>query len=138
MSIKRAYLASRFSRIKELRSYAVRLQDLGIEITSRWIYRDEPNVEDLERDEAERVAIEDLEDVARADTCIPFAETPRTPTRAGRMVEFGYAVATKKRLIRLGGKENVFSSLPQIEHFDSFRDLDSYLTLRRSTLRLAA
>jgi nucleoside 2-deoxyribosyltransferase len=132
--MERVYLASRYSRIRELRAYAVRLQDLGIETTSRWIFRTEPNVEDLESDEAERVAIEDLEDVARADACILFAETPRTPTRAGRMVEFGYAIATKKRLICLGGKENVFTSLPQIEHFDSFRDLDAYLSLRRPKL----
>jgi nucleoside 2-deoxyribosyltransferase len=130
--MKSAYLASRWSRIKELRSYAVRLQDLGIEITSRWIYRDEPNVVDLESDEAETVTVEDLQDVLRADACILFAETPRTPTRGGRFVEFGYAIATRKRLIVIGGKENVFTSLPQTEHFDSFRDLDSFLTLRRA------
>jgi hypothetical protein len=87
--MRSVYLASRFSRIKELKSYAVRLQDLGIEITSRWIYRTEANVIDLESDEAERVACEDIEDVLRADTLLLFAETPRTPTRAGRMVEFG-------------------------------------------------
>jgi nucleoside 2-deoxyribosyltransferase len=114
------------------------LQDLGIEITSRWIYRTEPNVTDLESDEAERVACEDIEDVMAADTLILFAEEPRTPTRAGRMVEFGYAIGTRKRLICVGGKENVFSALPQVEHFDSFRDLDSYLTLRRPNLKLAA
>ena len=100
--MKSAYLASRWSRIKELRSYAVRLQDLGIEITSRWIYRDEPNVVDLESDEAETVVVEDLQDVLRADACILFAETPRTPTRGGRFVEFGYAIATRKRLIVIG------------------------------------
>ena len=81
--MKSAYLASRWSRIKELRSYAVRLQDLGIEITSRWIYRDEPNVVDLESDEAETVAVEDLQDVLRADACILFAETSAYPN-AGR------------------------------------------------------
>jgi nucleoside 2-deoxyribosyltransferase len=131
------YMASRWSRIREMRSYATRLQDLGHEITSRWIYRTEPNVTDLESDEAENVASEDIADVLRADALILFAEEPRTPTRAGRMVEFGYAIATRKRLICVGGKENVFTSLPQVEHFDSFRELDAYLTLQRP-LRLAA
>jgi nucleoside 2-deoxyribosyltransferase len=133
----KAYLASRWSRIRELRAYATRLTDLGHEVTSRWIYRDEPNVVDLESDEAETVAVEDLQDVLRADTLIFFAETPRTPTRGGRFVELGFAIATKKRLICIPGKENVFSALSQIEHFDSFRELDAYLTLQRP-MRLAA
>jgi nucleoside 2-deoxyribosyltransferase len=133
----RIYIASRWSRIREMRAYATRLQDLGHEITARWIYRDEPNVEDLESDEAENVANEDIADVLRADTLILFAETPRTPTRAGRMVEFGVAIGTRKRLICVGGKENVFSALAQIEHFDSFGELDKYLSLQRP-MRLAA
>jgi nucleoside 2-deoxyribosyltransferase len=131
------YLAARFSRIKEVRAYATRLKDLGHEITGRWIYRSGPNVENLESKEAERYAREDLSDVLRADTVILFSEAPRTPTRGGRMVEFGVALGTGKRVICVGGKENVFSALPQVEHFASFADLDRHLTNERRALLAA-
>jgi hypothetical protein len=123
----RVYLASRWSRIKEMRTYACRLQDLGHEVQSRWIWRGEPNVSNLDSPDAERVAVEDLEDVRESDCLILFAEAPRTPTRAGRMVEFGAALAAGKRIVIIGGKENVFTCLPQIEHYASFHDFDRYL-----------
>ena len=134
----KVYIASRWSRIREMRAYANRLQDLGHEVVSSWIFRNEPNVEDLDSPDAEDVAVEDWRDVLRSDCVLLFAETPRTPTRGGRFVELGIGIGTNKRIIVVGGKENVFTSLPQVEHFDSFRDLDSYLTLRRPALKLAA
>jgi NTP pyrophosphatase (non-canonical NTP hydrolase) len=120
-----------------MRAYASRLQDLGHNVVSTWVFRTEPNVTDLDTPEAEAVAVEDLQDVLRSDCVLLFAETPRTPTRAGRMVELGIGIGTGKRLICIGGKENVFTSLPQVEHFDSFTELDAYLTLRRP-LRLVS
>jgi hypothetical protein len=127
----RVYLASRWSRIKEMRIVACRLQDLGHEVRSRWIWRVEPNVSNLDSPDAERVAAEDLEDIRESNCLILFAEPPRTATRAGRMVEFGYGLAQGKRLVVIGGRENVFTCLPQIEHFASFHDFDRFLTAIR-------
>jgi hypothetical protein len=132
----RIYLASRFSRIKEMRTYACRLQDLGHEVRSRWIWRAEPNVSNLDSPDAARVAAEDLEDIRASNCLILFAEAPRTPTRAGRMVEFGAALAAGKRIVIIGGKENVFTCLPQIEHFASFYAFDRHMTDQRR--RMAA
>jgi hypothetical protein len=125
------YLASRWSRIKEMRSYACRLRDLGHDIRSRWIWRAEPNVSNLDSPDAERVAAKDLEDVRESNCLILFAEAPRTPTRAGRMVEFGAALAAGKRIVIIGGRENIFAALPQVEHFASFHEFDRYLTDQR-------
>jgi hypothetical protein len=127
----RVYLASRWSRIKEMRSVACRLQDLGHEIRSRWIWRAEPNVSNLDSPDAERVAAEDLEDIRASNCLILFAEPPRTPTRGGRMVEFGAALAAGKRVVIIGGRENVFTCLPEIKHFASFSDFDRFVTAIR-------
>jgi hypothetical protein len=133
----RIYLASRWSRIREMRAYANRLQDLGHEVVSSWVFRSEPNVKDLDTPEAESVAIQDWRDVLRSDCVLLFAETPRTPTRAGRMVELGIGIGAGKKLICVGGRENVFLALPQIQHFDDFTDLDRELS-KRPRFRLAA
>jgi hypothetical protein len=134
------YLASRFSRIREMKAYAVRLQDLGHDITSRWVFRTERNVENLRSKEAGRVAVSDLEDVLRADTIIAFTEPPRSTTsRGGRHAEWGAAIGSgRHRLICVGGPENVFYSLPQVEHYPSFAALDKALTAERRALRQAA
>lgn len=125
------YIASRWSKIRQMRAYANRLQDLGHEVVSTWIFRTDQNVEDLETPEAEQVAVEDLQDVLRSDCVLLFAEQPRTPTRGGRMVEMGIAIGAGKNVICIGGKENVFGALKQVRHFDSFADLDRELTAER-------
>jgi hypothetical protein len=127
----KCYLASRWSRIKEMRSVACRLTDLGHTVCSRWIWRAEPNVENLDSPDAERVAGEDLDDVRESNCLVLFAEPPRTATRGGRMVEFGYGLAQGKRMVIIGGRENVFTALPQIEHYASFHDFDRWLTAIR-------
>jgi hypothetical protein len=133
----KVYICSRWSRIREMRAYANRLQDLGHEVVSSWIFRNEPNVEDLDSPDAEDVALEDWRDVLRSDCVLLFAEVPRTPTRAGRMVELGIGIGAGKKLICVGGKENVFLVLPQIQHFDNFTDLDRELS-KRTRLKLVA
>jgi hypothetical protein len=122
----RIYLASRFSKLKMMRTIAVRLEDLGHTVTSRWIWRTDTNIEDLTSDDAAIVAREDLEDVIAADCLILFAETPRTtPTRHGRLVEFGAALALGKTIYTVGGPENVFGTL--VRNFENWQSLDRYL-----------
>jgi hypothetical protein len=41
------------------------------------------------------------------------------------------ALAAGKRIVIIGGKENVFTALPRIEHYASFHDFDRYLTGQR-------
>lgn len=77
-----------------------------------------------------KFAADDLEDVLAADTLIAFTEPPRsTASRGGRHVELGIALASGKRILVVGPRENVFCSLPQVEHYPSWRDA-SYRVVR--------
>jgi hypothetical protein len=128
----RIYLASRFSRIKEMRTVAYRLQDLGHEVRSRWIWRTTETVADLDGPEAADVAAADLADLMSANCLMLFTDPARTATRAGKEVEFGCAVGTgRHRLIVVGPRSNVFHALPKVEYFATFGDLDRYLTDQR-------
>jgi hypothetical protein len=137
----RIYLCSRFSRIKELRTYAVRLEDLGHEIVSTWVFRKDDNCEDLDSAEAQAVCLQDLADVLRCDTLISWSEpNPRkfpTTNRGARHAEFGAALATGKALYVIGEPEMIFHVHPSVKVYPSFSDLDRELS-KRPTLKVAA
>ena len=125
------YLAARFSRIKQMRAAAVRLQDLGHTVTSRWVWRTDKNLEDLYSNNVSIIATEDLEDVAAADCVILFCEPPRrTKSRGGRLVEFGAGIGFGKKRFIVGPRENIFCCLPDVKLFDCWQELDRYLTRR--------
>ena len=117
------YLASRYSKIDEMRRVAAMLILAGHEITSRWINGNHQISDDglsAEAKEEERIrfATEDYSDLIAADCSINFTEKPRsTNSRGGRHVEFGIAMATGKRVIVVGPRENVFHCLPVIEWY---------------------
>lgn len=65
----------------------------------------------------------DWEDVTGADLVISFTEAPRSSAnRGGRHVEYGIALALKKRVIVIGYRENIFHWLPQVEFFLTFEE----------------
>jgi len=118
------YLASRYSYHKELQNIAHILIKQGHEITSRWIWGnhqidDKGLSAEIAREERERFATEDYEDILKADTVMSFTEIPRSSnSRGGRHVEFGMALALKKRCIVVGHRENVFHCLPFVEFYE--------------------
>lgn len=90
------------------------------EVTSSWI--DIPDdayptysVEGINAEPATFAAAaeNDVADVLRADCIVSF--TGGGGGRGGRHVEFGIGVATGKRLVIVGERENVFHTLPQVE-----------------------
>jgi hypothetical protein len=115
------YLASRYSRIAEMNLVADVLVSLGHVVTSRWIQGGHQVTDRGLNDQAEEklrtlFAIEDLEDLVAADCCISFTEEPRSSaSRGGRHVEFGVALAHRKRCLVVGPRENVFHCLPGVE-----------------------
>ncbi len=126
------YLASRYSRIAEMRSVAAVLRDLGHEITSRWILGDH-QIRDTELNAAasakrELFAQEDFDDLVEADCTVSFSEEPRTPTRGGRHVEFGIALARMQVVVLIGQREHVFHCLPMVRQFDDFASSLTYFT----------
>jgi hypothetical protein len=122
------YLASRYSRRKELLGYAKQLERLGHCITSRWLLGNH-SLDDrglsIEAASAERTrfACEDWDDLLAADCVISFTEEPRgTTSRGGRHVEFGAAMARGKQCVVIGHRENVFHCLPDVEFYATWQE----------------
>lgn len=120
------YLAARYSRREELLGYKADLEAMGHTITSRWLAGSH-QIDDAglsaegTREERERFATEDWEDVRAAEWCIAFTERPRVSnSRGGRHVELGAALAWGKRVIVVGPAENVFCCLTQVERHDTW------------------
>jgi hypothetical protein len=123
------YLASRYSRRLELCAYRSAIEAAGHTVTSRWLNGGhevpEHPVSDVGPEAAEdlrtRFAMEDWADLMSAECCIAFTEPPRTgPSRGGRHVELGGALAAGKRVIIVGHRENVFCCMPQVEFWSHF------------------
>ena len=127
------YLAARYSRRLEMGRYAQQLENIGHEITSRWIREDHESKAAYDVETAQLsipvesggvFARKDIEDIQAADVVISFTEYPNQPTlRGGRHVEFGMAYAWNKHVFLVGPRENVFHTLGAVHHFWSF-DLD--------------
>jgi len=77
----KVYLAATYSRHPELQVYARQIQELGYEITSRWIWgehaaQDGDIMGSGNAEFAGQMALEDEEDVWKCDTFIAFTEKP--------------------------------------------------------------
>lgn len=128
------YLAAAFSRQEEIRRIADRLNDAGIEITSRWLHVKKERLEN---------AFMDVEDVRRADILVRFTDNakntpglslsdgePYVPARlisGARHFETGLAWERGIPIIVVGGKQNIFDEFPNITHVDSVDELEKVL-----------
>jgi nucleoside 2-deoxyribosyltransferase len=122
------YLASRYSRFKQMQAVRDELNARGHEVTARWIEGNHQLSKEEIGDEAERkrmqFAVEDMNDLLEADCVISFTEEPRsTNSRGGRHVEFGIALGLKRRCIVIGHRENVFHCLPAVEFYPNLAQL---------------
>ena len=129
----KVYLASRFSRLSELNTHADELEAMGITVTSRWLRGGHEWVgsadEEIPLARLHRFAAEDLEDIDAADILVCFTESPRTgPSRGGRHVEFGYALAKGKPIICVEHRENVFYCLDDVLFVESWEHALHLLT----------
>lgn len=117
----RVYLAARYSRLPELRRHRAELEELGMEVTSRWLAGVHQLADDGEDESlAARLASEDLLDVDAADVVVVFGEKPRCATRGGRHVEAGYALGRHKAVIWVGPGEHVFSWHPWVHRCEDW------------------
>lgn len=117
------YLAARYDRMAELADIADSIEDLGHEVTARWL-------EGNGNPDAESAAY-DLTDVLVADGLVLFTEEPTASVpfaaRGGRHVEFGYALKAGKRMFIVGPTENIFHELDQVARFADVGELLAYL-----------
>lgn len=128
----RLYLAARYGRREELAEYAGLLRRHGHVVTSRWLDGDHQSLDTnllhpANHDIAGKFLREDLEDLLSADTIVAFTEPPNGPSRGGRHVEFGVALARGLRLFVVGPRENLFYLAPGVRQYNSFDELQTEL-----------
>lgn len=112
------YIATLYSRRFEAQGLAATLEGDGHHVTSNWVYGGEVGLS------REQIAEKDLLDLAAADTCVSLTSPLGSATvGGGRHVEFGYALASDKRCIVLGERENVFHHYPGVEQYDTEEEL---------------
>lgn len=117
------YMAAKFSRREEMEELAGHLPWVGHECNARWVYGGEDGLT------REDIAVLDLDDVRDADGIILFTHPRNEPQPGGgRFVEFGYAIALKKRLVVIGPEENIFMSTPGVEMYDTWNDFITHET----------
>ena len=122
----RVYLAGPYQWKERLGIYRSALLQAGLECTSTWL--DEAEKPDTQLHEVYEQTLEkyaecDLEDVERADALVLFAVPPTDAPipRAGRHVEFGYALALQIPIIVVGCKENIFHYLKRrVQHAETW------------------
>ena len=123
------YLASRYQNYPLMQEWSAELFYYGHDVTSRWIKGDHEITTDAKGDEERRrFAEEDIQDLMEADVII-FHSDPFffRSGRGGRHVEFGMALALKKKIVLIGERENVFHWLPNVLIYQSFEEYVLYL-----------
>ena len=118
------YLAARFSRHDEMRGVRDVLTTLGHTVTSRWI--DLHGGDQLESAAQEVLNTDpgsvahfgehDLLDIQLADVLLSFTSADGGG-KGGRHVEHGYALGYGIPVVVIGPRENIFHTLPEIQHF---------------------
>lgn len=133
------YLAAAYDRRTEIAEYAHRLRGIGVPVVSRWVFAEAECEDDaFERaDTTTKIATGfgyAMKDLADIDACTHFVlfadgrdgEPSHVKARGGRHFETGYAFATDKYIIIVGGIENVFHCLPGIVRLPTFDALLAY------------
>lgn len=125
------YVAARFSAQQEMLGVRDVLTAFGHEITSSWIDSDTaetgvdgltPDVMNADPDRCWPHAEADMADLLAADMVVVFTNYGPSTT-GGRHVELGVALGAGKRIMLVGDRENIFQTLPQIEHFPDWPHL---------------
>lgn len=118
------YIAALYSTRDHVReNVAPHLVAAGFEVTSRWLYENEP--EGLER----QSAVKDLEDVHRSDALLlltlPYGKLYKG---GGRCWEAGYAMGLGKRVYVVGDHEIIFCYHPEVLVFAGLDEMVRHLS----------
>lgn len=123
----KVYLAASWSRRIEMQSIAAILRSMGVEVNSRWLKEQDGPVHGREKHRRETALI-DVADVKSCDALVRFSDdlsgvfVPAHLATGARMFETGMAYSLGKPIYVVGGKQNVFDSLPNIIHV---KDVDA-------------
>jgi hypothetical protein len=127
------YFAARYSRHPEMRDYRDQLTSAvpGAIVTSRWIdchggdfdQSFTPDFLAAHPEECWTNGQHDLEDLSKADAIVSFTETGYEggrPSKGGRHIEHGHAIAEGMRLVIVGPRENIFHCHPATEVYEAW------------------
>ncbi len=122
----RVYLAGPYQHKDRIQKCADQLMEAGIVVTSSWLSETHPpntQLHEVSDETKTEYALRDLKDIDAADWFVLFT-VPLTDApipRAGRHVEFGYALAQGIPILVVGGvKENIFHYIPSVKHADDW------------------
>jgi hypothetical protein len=99
---------------------AARFEQLGHEVTARWLHEPFGATGDYSEAERQRIARMDADDVARADALVLIAGPDKYS--GGKFIEAGIAIGMGKRVVIIGRRENMLLWLPEIECFNTPED----------------
>jgi nucleoside 2-deoxyribosyltransferase len=140
------YLASRHEDRPEIVKIRKCLIANNINVTSRWLTQGgvikqligvrKCDIVENQREGCLRVQTNDLEDIDAADVVVVFSPKKAfCNSTGGRHVEFGYALGTKKPLILVGFRENVFHWNPKVVCVRTKKELYEVLKAAKRTFR---
>ncbi len=115
----RISIVARFERQHEMLGVKHQLEALGHEVTSRWVYEQNPDRE-MSPHEKSVIAECDLFDIDKSEMCIIFTgDLSGGYTTAAHKVEFGYAIGRGiNRLAVVGPRENIFCWTKSVKQYD--------------------
>jgi len=126
----RIYVASHDQQLA--RDAAAALEDVGHQITSRWLMRKGFKPVEEHTDEERRViAAEDCSDVLYAEALVLIQSEPPGP--GGRLVEAGIAMGAGLQVYIIGKRENMLLWHPGILAFPDVETLKEHLMHRRES-----
>jgi len=136
--MKSVYLAAAFWRKKEMKKLSLKIEELGVKVTSRWLDEEPLPEGKIKRKRfLQNTAAMDANDVFAADTLIRFSDDLSTKTvpsswcTASRMEECGMAHAWGKKIIVVGSVQSLFDRFPQRIHLKDSKALLRYIKEER-------
>lgn len=112
------YLGSRYSRLAELCGYRSEIHASGKGIvTSRWLDQPDKPFDTMTATERQICGNQDIADLSDAEAAIFFTQeaNEQRGRHGARHVEFGIALSTRKTVIVVGPRENVFYYTPYVD-----------------------
>lgn len=124
------YLAASYGLKYYLRLVRDRLEDMGHEVTSRWLDEEEAlNVQigDVDDYLLNRYADEDEEDIMESDAVVHFQQKSMPNVRGGAIAEFGIVrglnlMGANKQRIIVGDIVNLFDMRPDVIAFETLEE----------------